>query len=50
MAATDTHKEMNVLPNGPSKTNCSIQTPEGVDRSVTAEAFRNRQISYEAGN
>jgi len=44
MAATDTHKERNVLPNSPSKTKCSIRTPERVDRSVTAGAFRNRQI------
>jgi len=50
LAATDIHKEGNVLPNSPAKTNCSIQAPERVDRSVTAGAFRNRQISYEAGN
>ena len=50
MAATDTHKAGNVLPNSPSKTKCSIRPPERVDISVTAAAFRNRQISSKAGN
>lgn len=50
MAATDTHKEGNVLPNIPTKRKCSIRPPERVDRAVTAGAFRNRQISYQTGN